>query len=348
MFNIISTIGRVLICTEVGGLLISFAYGAYEDYNKDKGGDTYASASNVKAFLEYQKPLFEDNLKKIWTGVEYIAPQLHTFANTLGKEGKEVIEYIAPQLHTFANTLGKEGKEVIEYGITLYTRAIEYNSTKINEYYTWKASNNNIVQQNLLPGGNSSNNKVSTNTDKYLSDNGAFVKKINSYSENETFQAIQDERFFYNSAEIQKYHNLQQGNKIDTFSNFELLTELTKSFCAIKDIEYQKEFYKAQHYYNVYSDIVDASEFIAKDPDKKVVNLTFGEKAYLLFNTEDFLSIVVDMCKIQSELVDIIKDIDRTQVKSAVKGNCSSNEENNNNPLCSEFFKGVIEEAYDA
>jgi hypothetical protein len=87
MFNIISTIGGVLIFAEVGGLFISFAYGAYEDYNKDKdkGSATYASASNVKAFLEYQKPFFEDNLKKIWSGVEYIAPQLHTFANTLGK-----------------------------------------------------------------------------------------------------------------------------------------------------------------------------------------------------------------------------------------------------------------------
>ena len=69
MFNIISTIGGVLIFAEVGGLFISFAYGAYEDYNKDKGSATYASASNVKAFLEYQKPFFEDNLKKIWSGV---------------------------------------------------------------------------------------------------------------------------------------------------------------------------------------------------------------------------------------------------------------------------------------
>jgi hypothetical protein len=44
------------------------------------------------------------------------------------------------------------------------------------------------------------------------------------------------------------------------------------------------------------------------------------------------------MCKIQHELVDIIKGIDRATVEDEVKSNCNSNKENNN-PLCSEFLK---------
>jgi hypothetical protein len=113
MFNIISKITKAFIGIEVAGLATSFAYGVYEDYKKES--DTYASANNVKAFLEYQAPFFhEDNLKKIWNAVEYIAPQFQRCANILGQSGKEVMEY----------------------GIGLYTRAIDYNSTKVSEYYT--------------------------------------------------------------------------------------------------------------------------------------------------------------------------------------------------------------------